>query len=388
MKTKISGHTLFPNGIISEAILVVEDGIIKEILPGIDTLADYHCEGIITPAFIDLQINGAVGIDFTDDSRQILDVAAFLPETGVSGFLPTLVTTDLDSYPKRISEIQQAIEKQEIDSKYRHTARILGIHLEGPYLNPSRPGAHPIPYLRNIDLLEIAYLADPRFVKIFTLAPELPGGIEAIQSLRKAGVVTSMGHTAADYDQAVEAITAGVGWTTHLFNAMNPLNHRQPGLVGAVLESNLPCGMIVDGIHIHPAVVKLVYRLKGSAGITLVTDAMAALGMPAGQYPLGDQTVIVEYGDQDIGTARLESGTLAGSLLRMDQAIRGMVRFTGCSMTEAVTMASLTPARLLGLDQKMGKIAIGYQADLVVLDEKLTPKFTFIKGEVAYSTPS
>jgi N-acetylglucosamine-6-phosphate deacetylase len=217
-------------------------------------------------------------------------------------------------------------------------------------------------------------------VRLVTLAPELPGALDAIKALRARGIVVSAGHSNATFDQAMAGLAAGIGWGTHLFYAMSALEHRQPGLPGALLTSPVPCGMIVDGIHTHPSIVKLAYRAKGASSLTLVTDAMEAMGMPAGRYKLSDREVIV-----DATSARLADGTLAGSILMLDQAVRNVVEFTGCSLAEALTMATATPARVLNLERK-GRIAPGCDADLVVLDESLHVMQTFVKGNLAFAS--
>lgn len=211
-----------------------------------------------------------------------------------------------------------------------------------------------------------------------TLAPELPGALDAIKALRAKGVVVSAGHSNASFEEAIAAFNAGVGWGTHLFNAMSSLGHREPGLPGALLTSSVPCGLIADGIHVHPAMVKLAWSAKGAHRLTLVTDAMEAMGMPPGRYKLSDREVIV-----DATSARLADGTLAGSILRLDQAVRNVVEFTGCSLAEALTMASATPASVLGLERK-GRIVAGGDADLVVLDNALHVTHTLVGGELVY----
>jgi N-acetylglucosamine-6-phosphate deacetylase len=232
--------------------------------------------------------------------------------------------------------------------------------------------------LRVIDVDEIERWTNGHGVRIVTLAPELPGALDAVRMLRGKDIVVSVGHSDATFAQAMAGFEAGITWGTHLFNAMSELKHREPGLPGALLSSSVPCGLIADGIHVHPAVVKLAFRLKGSGGLTLVTDAMEAMGMPPGRYKLADREVVV-----DDKTARLADGTLAGSILTMDLAVRNAIEFTGCSLAEAVTMASCTPARVLGLERK-GRVAPCCDADLVILDRTLHVTHTFVAGQLAY----
>ena len=370
----LNGRCLLPDGSTAERSLLLAEGKILRILEKLEPKADLSVEGTIVPGFIDLQINGGYGFDFTQEADSVPQVARRLPETGTTAFLPTVITSNFGAYPKKLGLIREAIA----DTKATG-ARPLGIHLEGPYLNPIRHAAHPKELVRPIDLAEFTEWAQANQVRLVTLAAELENGIEAVRWLRQTGIIASIGHTDATYAQASKALEAGVGWATHLFNAMRPLHHREPGVIGAVLEAAIPCGIIADGIHVHPSLVKLAYRLKGPLGLTLVTDAMAALGMAPGIYQLSEHAVIVT--EQD---ARLADGTLAGSLLRMDQALRNAMTFCGCSLFDAVRMASLAPARLLGLEGTHGHIAPGYAADLVILDEALVPSHTFVGGRLVF----
>lgn len=370
----LSGKTYFPDGQVRDATITLSEGVIARIDSGIRRGADLATDGVILPGFIDLQVNGAYGFDFTNDAATVTAVAARLPETGVTSFLPTLVTSEFSAYPARIHAIKQAIQAQASES-----AQILGVHLEGPYLNPKRKGAHPPSCIRKINLDEIRAWADPSVTRIVTLAPELEGALEAIRMLRAAGLVVSEGHSDATYAQALAGFAAGANWGTHLYNAMAPLQHREPGLIGALLTSAVPCGMIVDGIHAHPAMTALAYRSKGAGQIMLITDSMAAMGMGEGRYLLGEHAVVV-----DSSGARLEDGTLAGSVLTMDQALRNTLAFTGCGLGDAVRMTSTNAARLLGLSRK-GMIAPGCDADLVVLSPENSVLHTFTGGRLAYS---
>jgi len=369
----LSGRTLLPDGTLQAATVVVERGAITRVTPGLDSKADLVVPGILAPGFIELQLNGAYGADFSNDGRTVASVAARLPETGVTAFLPTIITSPWDTYPQRLSQVREAMRAVQHGAT---GAQPLGVHLEGPYLHPAKRGAHNQAFLRAPNVDEILRWAEDSL--IVTLAPELPGALDAIRALSGKGIVVSAGHSNATYAKAIAGFRAGITWGTHLYNAMNGLGHREPGLPGALMSSSVPCGLIADGIHVHPAMVKLAFRAKSAEGITLVTDAMAAMGMAPGRYKLSDRDVSV-----DQTSARLEDGTLAGSILKMDQAVRNVIEFTGCTLAEALTMASTTPARVLSLDRK-GRIAPGCDADLVILDELLHVERTIVAGKSVY----
>ena len=360
-------------GQVVQAAIFIEDGVITRVSPGLDLGADVVVsDGVIAPGFVELQINGAYGVDFTTDAGSIVEASARLPAGGVTAFVPTVITSPFDDYPRRLAEAREAAG----DAR---GAEVLGLHLEGPYLSPRRPGAHDPSLLRAIDVDEILAWAEPDIVRIVTLAPELPGATAAIRALQARGILVSVGHSNASYEEAVTAFDAGIAWGTHLYNAMSPLGQREPGLMGALLVSPVPVGLITDGVHSHPAMVKVAYRCKGADGIAIVTDAMEAMGMAPGNYRLGDRSVIV-----DSSTARLADGTLAGSILTMDAGVRNMVEFSGCMQVEALAMASATPARILGLARK-GRIAAGCDADLTILDGTGRVAETWARGERVYA---
>ncbi len=370
-KATLSGPVLLPDAQIVDATVHVEDGQITAVTRGADPAADFTTRGVIAPGMIDLQLNGGWGHDFTTDGRSVADVAARLPATGVTSFVPTVITSPWELYGRRLDEIAAA-------SREIHGAQVLGVHLEGPFLSPNCSGAHDPALLRSIDLEAFARWIDHPLVRIVTLAPELPGALDAIHLLVSKGIVASAGHSDATFEQAQAGFAAGITWGTHLFNAMHQLGHREPGLSGALLQSPVVVGLIADGIHIHPSVVQLAVEVKGPQQITLVTDAMAAMGMPPGRYQLGDRTVVV-----DEMAARLPDGTLAGSTLTMAQAVQNTIAFSGCSLAEALAMAAATPARVLGLARK-GRLAPGCDADLVVFDEALAVKHTFVGGQLLF----
>jgi N-acetylglucosamine-6-phosphate deacetylase len=332
----------------------------------------------LTPGFIDVQVNGASGYDFTADPASIWSVAADLPRYGVTAFLPTIITSPLGT----VAAAQEILTQAPVTSLPR--AIPLGLHVEGPFLNPEKKGAHNPGHLRPPDPAEIDGWSLEQGVRLVTLAPELPGALELVTTLTQRGVVVSAGHSNATYAEAQAGLDAGIRYGTHLFNAMPTLHHREPGLVGALLTDPRPTvGLIADGIHTHPAIVCLAWQVLGSTRLNLVTDAIAALGMPPGRHVLGDFRVTV-----DESGARLDDGTLAGSVLSLDQALRNLITFSGCSLAEALPTVTTTPAKLLGLADQSGQLTAGFAADLVLLSPELEVVMTVVQGQIAYQLPT
>lgn len=331
---------------------------------------------LLAPGFIDLQINGAFGNDYTNEPGTIWETASQLPRYGVTSFLPTIISSPRE----RVVAAQEVICEGAPPGFKGATP--LGLHLEGPFLNPAKRGAHNPAHLRLPDTEEAQSWTPDRGVRLVTLAPELPGAHEMIEMLVARGIIVSAGHSLASYDQGVAGIDAGITYGTHLFNAMPALDHREPGLVGALLgDGRVTVGIIADGIHLHPSLAALVWKAKGPLRVSLVTDAMAALGMPAGTYKLGDQDVIVEG-----AAARLADGRLAGSVLTLDQAVRNLANFAGCRPYEAISTVTTVPASILRMADSRGRIAPGFRADMVLLENDLQVVETLVAGEVVYST--
>jgi N-acetylglucosamine-6-phosphate deacetylase len=258
-------------------------------------------------------------------------------------------------------------------------ATVLGAHLEGPFLSRERPGAmDPELFLApDVELFRRLVAAGDGSVKMMTLAPELPGAHSLIEAVVRAGAIASLGHSDATYAEAAAGIDAGARSATHLFNAMRPFHHREPGILGAVLDRDeVNCELICDGIHVDPVALRVVLAAKGQAGVRLVTDAMQASGMPEGEYRLGGAAVDVRDGRAEIAGG----GSIAGSTLTMGGAVRNAVRFLRVDVVDAVTMGSLNPARVLGIEDRKGSIAAGMDADLVVLDDSLSVRATMVGG--------
>jgi N-acetylglucosamine-6-phosphate deacetylase len=368
----IQANILTPHGVIENGV-VVADGRITAVSSSSFSPATIHApDHFLVPGFIDLQLNGAFGLDFTQQPETIWEVAARLPQYGITGFLPTVITSPLVT----VQRAQEVLGQRPFAFS---GAEPWGLHLEGPFLNPQKKGAHNPDHMQRPTLKAIADWLPETHVRLVTLAPELPGALPVITALAERGIIVSAGHSMASFAEAKAGFAAGVRYGTHLFNAMPGLHHREPGLIGALLaDERVTLGIIPDGIHVHPALLKLAWQAAGPR-LNVVTDAMAALGMPPGKYDLGDFQVTV-----DEATCRLPDGTLAGSILGMDTAVRNLISYTGCTLAEAITTVTTIPADLLGLGQQKGRIAPGYDADLVLLTPDLQVAMTFVHGDVIY----
>jgi N-acetylglucosamine-6-phosphate deacetylase len=322
------------------------------------------------PGFVDLQVNGAAGIHLTDRPEGLWEVAAALPRHGVTSFLPTAVTAPAATYERALAALADG------PPPGWRGARPLGWHFEGPMLNPRRPGAHPPEHMRPPSAEVVAGWSRAAGVAMVTLAPELPGATAIIEALADRGVLVAAGHSEASAEQMEAAVAAGIRYATHLFTAMGRLHHRDPGVAGAVL-SGLPiaAGLIVDGVHVDRRMVALAWRALGPERCSLVSDAMAGLGMPAGDLRLGAARVRVG----EAGAARLADGTLAGGLVALDGCLRNLVAFTGCAPEEAVATVTRVPAGLLGRPE----LAEGV-ADAVLLGPELEVVATTVGGEVLH----
>jgi N-acetylglucosamine-6-phosphate deacetylase len=329
---------------------------------------------VVVPGFVELQLNGAGGIDLTAEPERLWEVAALLPRWGVTSWLPTIVTS-----PGAVRERARATLLQGPPGA-TPVATPLGLHYEGPFLDPARKGAHAERHLRRPgpDAELAAGWSRDAGVALVTLAPELPGALDLVRALVDRGVVVSLGHSSATADQATAAVDAGARWATHLFNTMPPLHHRDPGLAGVALtDERLHAGLIVDGLHVHPLMVRVAARALGER-LTLVTDAVAALGVPPGPVRLGDLEALAD-GDG----VRLPDGTLAGSNLAMPTAVANLSAFAGLDLATAVHAATAAPARLLGAGDR-GHLDAGAAGDLVVLDDAGRVVATVVAGRVAF----
>ena len=358
-------RVLTPDGVLEDAWVQVSDGRITAVAgsrpereaPVVDLQGAW-----LLPGYIDMHMHGGGGHNVSASLEAMEEAVAFHLGHGTTATLVSLVTASEQALSDQLSWAAELVQR----GPGRH-ASVLGSHLEGPFLSARRCGAQNEAYMLAPDPALLARLraVAGETLRMVTIAPELPGALALIETLTGDGVIAAMGHSDASYEQALEGIRAGSRHATHLFNAMPPMLHRHPGLVGAALEAGITCELINDGRHVHPAIVRLVFELIDSPA--LVTDAIDATGFGDGHFDLGGQEVIVTDGE-----ARLAAtGSLAGSTLTMDIALRNAVKFSGLSLERASAAASLVPARALGVDDELGSIAPGKRADLVVLDDDL-----------------
>ncbi len=376
MRTALmNGRILSGESIVSGQALLLNDGRIEAIVPATDPRCrasdGFDLEGrILLPGFIDVQVNGGGGVLFNDDPslESIRAIGAAHRRFGTTGFLPTLISDDLDTIGQAIAAVQSSLDL--------HLPGALGIHIEGPFLNWARRGVHDPKHLRLLDSGVVSLLCRLRGGRtVLTLAPEMTT-TDMIARLAAGGILLSAGHSDANFAQTSAAIAHGVRGFTHLFNAMAPLAPREPGIVGAALyDANTWCGIIVDGHHVDPVMLKLALRCKRHDRFMLVTDAMPAVGSPGPSFVLQGRTITVAD-----GVCRDENGTLAGTALDMATAVRNAVSLLGLSVAEAARMASEYPAEFLGLESEMGRIAPGLRANLVLLDDDLQVQRTWIDG--------
>ena len=334
---------------------------------------------IVAPGFIDVHTHGGGGCNLHSALvEEILTYARWVPATGVTSFLIGVVGT-----PFGLPETQLATAAQAM-AAWHVGAEPLGIHLEGPFINERRRGAHLPTWLRLPDAAETLRLLDlaDGTLRLITLAPELPGAAAMIHQLVAAGVTVSIGHTDASYEQTVEAIHAGVTHMTHCCNAMRPLNHRDTGPLGALAQSPQVFGEIIaDGVHVHPAMVEILFRLLGPDRAIVITDALAGAGMPEIPFDFAGQQARVEH-----GVARLDDGTITGSVLTMDQALRNILQMTDATLSQAIGMITRNPARSIRVAQRKGLLQPGYDADLVILDNDLRLGATICGGKLVHAS--
>lgn len=371
-------NIIFPNKIENGSILI-DNGKIKEINPSISTdCSIIDCKGLyVSPGFIDIHIHGAGGYDTMDGTFEAInEISKTICKYGTTAFTPTTMTMSSEAILKSII----AIKKAKIEGT--EGSQVLGAHLEGPFISPSAIGAQNPNYLIHPSYDNFKSMTGDAMdaVVSITMAPEVDGAKELATILTDKGIRCSMGHTKATYEQAMEGIESGFCHSTHLFNAMTPFTHREPGVVGATFDSDITTETISDGIHISYPSLRVAYKQKGTDKTLLVTDAMCACGMPNGNYALGGQPVIVNN-----GSARLENGALAGSVLTLNKAIKNVYDNTDYPLYEIVKMASYNGAKYCRVDDKKGQIKENFDADFAIFDENINIKMTIVGGKIVYN---
>ena len=377
-----AGGAVTPAAEISDAGILIHDGTIEAVGPrealrlpaGAEEIREP--EAIAIPGFLDVHIHGAGGRDVMEGTRQAIGtVARTIAEHGTTSFLATTVTASAEDTSRSIEGISHYIEHQHEEDAVR--SEVLGIHFEGPFLSPTRRGVHPQEWLQlpSVELLGRFLKAARGTARLLTIAPELPGAASCIEAAHTAGLVVAMGHTDANYEQTRAAIARGVRHAVHVYNAMRPFTHRDPGVIGAVLTSpEVTAELIADGVHVEDGAMRLLLQAKGAERVILVSDGTAATGMPDGKYKLGPLEVTVSG-----GVCRNAEGKLAGSTLTLDRALRNIVAL-GFSLPEAVRMLTQNPALLLGLEFKKGTLRPGADADIVLLDSSLQIRRVWTRG--------
>jgi N-acetylglucosamine-6-phosphate deacetylase len=369
------GSLVLPDHIARDHCVFVQDGVIQEITSHLDAPAGTKIidasHKIVLPGFIDIHVHGAMGADTMDATPEALrTMAQFYAQHGVTGFLPTTMTAARE-------EIDAAVENVARWRNLPGLAAILGVHIEGPYVNPKQAGAQPPQFMRPANAEEYGRWFDAGVVRLMTIAPEMgEPNLKLIEYAINQNCAIAVGHTDATYDQTQRAFALGANQATHTFNAMRPLRQREPGVVGAVLNNQVAFAQLIcDNWHVHPATMNVLYKCKGADKIAVITDAMEATGLGDGEFKLGAHTVFVRN-----GKAKLKDGTLAGSLTTMDVCLRNIMTATGCTLVEASRMCSHTPAQSIGMGQCKGLVAQGYDADLVILDAQLNVTKTIVGG--------
>lgn len=380
MKAIVNGRIVAPHAVIRGKVLLYDERVIGIVDPGetpegvetLDAKGNY-----VIPGLVDMHIHGYMGEDASDGSFEGLKtMARGVAKNGVTSFLPTTMTVSYDELRLAFSQIRRAMEESRLDSW--DGAAVVGANAEGPFINITKKGAQAGEHVRPGDPAFLKEFAD--VIRVFTIAPEVEGNLDCIREMaRDTSMLISMGHTAANFEQAQAGIEAGVRHVTHLFNAQTGLLHRDPGVVGAaLLDSRVSCELIADTFHVHKALFQLVASLKGEQ-MVLITDCTRAGGMPDGEYTLGGQPIFVKGIE-----CRLKDGTIAGSVLKLNEAVRNVLANTDLTISQAVNMASLNPARRIGLSASKGSIEAGKDADFAIVDDAIDVQTTILGGRVIY----
>ena len=378
MKAVTGGKIILKDRIAEGCALLYTDrieGVVDEaLIPDGAEIIDAK-GGYIAPGLIDMHIHGYLGKDVCDgEEESIRTISKGLLENGVTGYLPTTMTVDMKVIRKAL-DVCRALRKE---SENWDGSVILGCHAEGPFISESKKGAQDAKYILKPDADFVKEYAD--IIKTITLAPETDEkDFSAIREItRDTDVVVSMGHTSADYETAMASVNAGVSHVTHLFNAMTPLQHRGPGVVGAAMNADVSCELIVDTFHVDPALYNMLWKLKGRK-LCFITDCLPAGGLPEGEYTLGGAKIIYRG-----IVCRLEDGTVAGSVLHLNKGVWNVYTNSDIPLYECVNCASLNPATVLGIDKTKGSLETGKDADIIITDSEFNIEKTIIKGEIKY----
>lgn len=378
-----NAHLFTPNHAGLSGWLLVENGLIHAL--GIGNTPDFSEDPFVQiidaqghnllPGFVDLHVHGAAGHEVMDASPSGLEeMSRFYASHGVTSFLATTWTADHPSIMKALELVE------EMQGRIQGGATLLGVHLEGPYLNPTRCGAQDANLIRRAEKKEALEILDSGVIRLLALAPEFEENLWLIDECVKRGITVSAAHTTANHEQMQRAAEHGVSQLTHSFNAMEPLGHRELGTIGAAMAiPQISCELIADNIHVHPGAQKILVDVKTPAGVILVTDAIRAAGLSDGDYMLDNRSVHIEN-----GAVRLANGTLAGSVLTMERALKNVCAASGRSLAEMWVTSSLNAARAIGVSARKGSLEIGKDADLVLLDEEFQVRGTVVQGDVIY----
>lgn len=378
---------LIKNGVVFEhkkgfdkKDILIENGRISKIqkeinLRGCEVLDACGC--YVVPGFIDIHTHGAKGLDVMTPNFETLEsLSLFYASKGVTSFLPTVLTASLEEINDALENIKNAIEKGTKGSK------IIGINMEGPFINYRNKGAQPGEHIitPTVELIEGFIKRSGNNIRLMTIAPEVSGAMEVVEYFKGKGITFAAGHSSLDYSSAINAFNAGFNHITHLFNAMTGIHHREPGLAGAALDSeNVTVEIIADGIHVDPAVVRMAIKCKTPHKVVLITDSTVGAGIEEGVLSFGGQKIIVKN-----GSAVLENGVLAGSTLTMADGVKNMVEKFNVSLEDAVIMASENPARVINVESRKGSLSYGKDADIVILDSDIRVLATIVEGNIAH----
>lgn len=391
MRTLLSNtRIVFPDHVLESGSVLTEDGRISQILNSssadsgrADSLIDLK-GATLFPGFIDIHIHGAVGVDVNSASAgDLWRVSQFLATKGVTAWLPTLVPAPPEQYADAIAAITEVMEQQKRDHESDCGARVLGVHYEGPFVNSEQCGALHREHFRKFksarDLSSLPMIGDKNAVHMMTVAPEIDGGVELIHELRGRGFVVSLGHTRGTPEILDKAKEAGAQHMTHFMNAMSPLHHRAPGPVGwGLLNDDISLDVIADGVHLDSMMLKVLLRCVTPARLALISDAIAATGLGDGEYEIWGEKITIED-----GRTRNARGSIAGSVITMLDAVR-MMLLLGASECEVARMASLNPARLVGVDNECGSIEEGKRADFVAMDDRQNIRMLVVRGQLVF----